>query len=72
MTWVAYPNRKTKSCNLCRIGIIEAERKDGLPGVHLFRCPCAANAAGKVGHFPLWSEKFATNFKNVKEKRRAP
>ncbi len=65
MAELYYPRLKVNSCDKCEVGIIEAYRRDGLPGSHLFRCPCS-KPVGKSGNYPLWSDKVAVNFENVK------
>jgi hypothetical protein len=70
MAELYYPRLKVNSCDKCEVGIVEAYRRDGLPGSHLFRCPCT-RPVGKSGRYPTWNEKFAANFITKKEKRRA-
>lgn len=69
MTFKEYPLKRVGSCSLCEMGIVEAQRKDGLPGVHIFRCPCSPGNYTRIQHYPFWSEKFAENFIPLKAKR---
>lgn len=70
MSWSLYPRQRVLSCSLCEMGIIEAERKDGLPGVHVFRCPCSPGNYTRIQYYPVWSAKFAANFIPVKESKK--
>lgn len=62
-----YPKKVTYSCELCSHGVVEAQRKDGLPGAFLFRCKCSPDHPGRPKFYPLWTESTADKYKSIKQ-----
>lgn len=69
MSWSLYPRQRVLSCSLCEMGVITAQRKDNIPGLFIFRCTCSQLTSGRTQYYPLWSKKFAENFKPIKGKK---